>query len=40
MARAGVGGDYSRKAIILNISVKGRRLNKGRLLFKGILFQR
>ena len=46
MARAGgrgVGGDYSREATILNISVKGgdyskeaRRLIEGRLLFEEI----
>ena len=34
----GGGGDYSRKAIILNISVKGGggRLFEGRLLFEEI----
>ena len=29
MARGGGGGDYSREAIILNISVKGGRLFEG-----------
>ena len=35
MARGG-GGDYSREAIILNISVKGGRLFEGGLLFEEI----
>ena len=30
------GGDYSREATILNISIKGGRLFEGRLLFKEI----
>ena len=34
------GCDYSREAIILNISVKGGRLIKGRLLFEEIRFLR
>ena len=28
------GGDYSREAIIFNISIKGGRLFEGRLLFE------
>ena len=32
-------GDYSREAIILNISVKGRRLIEGRLLFEEIRYK-
>ena len=44
MARGGGGGDCSREAIILNISVKrgaiiqGRRLIEGRLLFEEIWY--
>ena len=34
----GEGGDYSREAIILNISVKGGRLIEGRLLFEEIRY--
>ena len=36
MAGGGGGGDYSREAIILNISVKEGRLIEGRLLFEEI----
>ena len=32
----GGGGDYSREAIILNISIKGGRLLEGRLLLEEI----
>ena len=32
----GGGGDYSREAIILNISIKGGRLFEGRLLLEEI----
>ena len=32
------GGDYSRKAIILNVSVKEGRLIEGRLLFEEIRY--
>ena len=35
---ARMGGDYSRDAIILNISVQGRRLIEGRLLFEEIRY--
>ena len=34
--RGGGGGDYSREAIILNISIKGGRLFEGRLLLEKI----
>ena len=34
--RGGRGGDYSREAIILNISIKGGRLFEGRLLLEEI----
>ena len=34
--RGGGGGDYSREAIILNISIKGGRLFEGRLLLEEI----
>ena len=34
------GGDYSRDAIILNISVQGRRLIEGRLLFEEMRYLR
>ena len=40
MARGvrGGGGDYSRRAFILNISTKEGRLIKGRLLFEEIRY--
>ena len=38
MARGVVGGDYSRRAFILNISTKDGRLIKGRLLFEEIRY--
>ena len=34
----GGGGDYSRRAFILNISTKDGRLIKGRLLFEEIRY--